>query len=82
MGSPHVSFCQPYPSWDPTFQKDRFGRMPKPARCKRALPGSSLHVNFDRQQVIDHVSAAIGIAMHRLGSAERIGSADDERLLP
>ena len=56
--------------------------MPKPARCKRALPGSSLHVNFDRQQVIDHVSAAIGIAMHRLGSAERIGSADDERLLP
>ena len=40
------------------------------------------HLNLDRKQMIDHVSAAIRIAMHRLGSSERIGSASDQRLFP
>jgi len=31
---------------------------------------SLLHFDFDRQEVIDHVRAAIGIAMRWLGSAE------------
>ena len=38
--------------------------------------------DFDRQQMIDHVSAAIGIAMRWLCSAKRIGSAGDESLFP
>ena len=36
----------------------------------RALPRTSPHLDFDRQQMIDHVSAAIGIAMRWLRSAE------------
>jgi hypothetical protein len=43
---------------------------------------SSLQFDLDRQQMIDHVSAAIGIAMRLLRSAERIGSAGDESLFP
>jgi|SRR6516165_18073 len=38
----------------------------------------SPHLDFNRQQVIDHVSAAIGVAMQRLRSPERIGSAGNE----
>ena len=52
-------------------------------RAKKALPRrNSPHFEFDWQQMIDHVSAAIGIAMRWLRSAERIGSAGDESLFP
>ena len=30
---------------------------------RRALPNTSPDLNFDRQEMIDHVTAAIGIAM-------------------
>ena len=45
--------------------------MPKPARCKRALPGSSLHVNFDRKQVIDHDFQVVEIDGEKMSGALR-----------
>ena len=53
------------------------------AACARRTATRLQHdFDFDRQQMIDHVSAAIGIVMQRLRSAERIGSAGDESLFP
>ena len=40
----------------------------EPARGPRALPSPDL--NLDRQQMIDHVSAVIGIVQHWLRSAK------------
>ena len=48
--------------------EELFGKLPKRAGWQPALPGTSLHLDRDRQQMIDHVGATIRIAMHWLGS--------------
>ena len=48
----------------------RFGATRNQHAGRRALPGTSQDLNIDRQQMIDHVSAAIDIAVQRLRSTE------------
>jgi hypothetical protein len=74
-------------------RKVRFGATPlqrtrsdgqafQPARLEACATRNSPYFDFDRQQVIDHISAAIGIAIRWLCPAERIGSAGDQSLFP
>ena len=63
--------------------KRLFGRLPKRTGWQPVLPDnrSSANLHRDRQEMINHVRAAVGIAFYRLRSALRIGRAHNELLL-